>query len=162
MARLLAPVLCFTSEEVWTHLGKKGSIHLEAWPSAVSKRRDAALEQKWEKFLVIREKVLKALEERREKKEIGNSLEADVELTVSKKEETDFLKSFGQDLPGLFLVSRAEILFNPALTGDGFEVKVVKARGLKCERCWNYRDTVGKDKEHATLCHRCASVVKGV
>ena len=112
-------------------------------------------------FCAVRDKVLKSLEESREKKEIGNSLEADVELSVSKKEDKDFLKSFKEDLPGLFLVSRVECLEEPSLNEEFCRVTVHRARGQKCERCWNWRDSVGKDREHATLCHRCVEVLKG-
>jgi isoleucyl-tRNA synthetase len=159
LARVLAPVLSFTCEEAWRHLGKKSSVHLEAWPKAHSSRRDAALEARWERFLGIREKVMKALEEKREKKEIGNSLEAEVELVLSQKEETEFLLSFRDQLPGLLLVSDVRVHAGEA-GGEGLRVNVSKARGSKCERCWNYRESVGRDKEHATLCQRCVDVVK--
>lgn len=161
MARLLAPILSFTGEEVWGYLGRKRSVHLEEWPKPASKNRDTALEEKWEKFLAVRERVLKALEEKREKKEIGNSLEAEVELAFSKKEDRDFLESFKEDLPGLLLVSRATLSVRADVAGEVFDVLVSKAAGQKCERCWNYRETVGHDKDHKALCHRCAQVLKG-
>ncbi len=162
LTKMLAPVLSFTSEEVWEHLGHKTSVHLEGWPKLHSKNRNVDLEARWGRFLEIREKVLKALEEKREKKEIGNSLEADVELTVSKNEDLDFLKSFRDTLPGLLLVSRVGIILNGSLGEQGMAVAVSKASGQKCERCWNWRDSVGKDKEHPALCHRCVEVLKGV
>ena len=159
LARMLAPVLSFTSEEVWERLGFRESIHLQLWPKAHATRRDAQLEERWERFLVFRDKVLKALEVSREKKEIGNSLEAEVELSVSKKEEADFLKSFNEDLPGLFLVSHVSLAHDPSAGGESPRVVVRRARGQKCERCWNWRETVGKEKRHPTLCHRCAEVI---
>ncbi len=159
LTRLMAPALVFTAEEVWERTGSGESVHTQLWPKPSPKNRDAELEKRWEKFLEIREKVLKSLELKREKKEIGNSLEAEVELSVSKSEELEFLKSFQPDLPGLLLVSGAKIKFEPA-GGDETQITVLKAAGQKCERCWNYRDSVGKDKEHPTLCHRCAEVVK--
>lgn len=158
LARMLAPVLSFTAEEVWKHLGFSESVHLASWPEARSGRRDAALEERWERFLGVRDSVLKALEVSREKKEIGNSLEAEVELAVSKPEEADFLASFKEDLPGLFLVSHVSL--KTAVSQD--EVVVRRARGVKCERCWNWRETVGREKAHPTLCHRCVDVLKGV
>jgi len=159
LAKMLAPVLSFTCEEVWAHLGKKGSIHLEAWPKAAVKRRDAELEQKWQKLMGVREKVLKALEDKREKKEIGNSLEADVELSAS-KEVCDFLNGFKEDLPGLLLVSRALVReSSDPLIAENFKVTVTKARGKKCERCWNYRESVGQEDKHPTLCGRCVKVL---
>jgi isoleucyl-tRNA synthetase len=161
LTRMMAPILSFTSEEVWQCLGRTTSVHLEEWPKAVSKRRDAALEQKWERFLTYRDRVLKSLEESREKKEIGNSLEAEVELSVSRGEELDFLSTFKDDLPGLLLVSSVVLKEKAASADSDLTVAVRRAPGLKCERCWNYRSTVGKDKAHPALCHRCADVVKG-
>ncbi len=105
--------------------------------------------------------MLKVLEESREKKEIGNSLEAEVELSVSKNEDEDFLKSFKDDLPGLFLVSQVSWGKTPPADGESWRATVRRARGQKCERCWNYRETVGKDREHPTLCHRCVAVLRG-
>ena len=102
--------------------------------------------------------MLKALEEKREKKEIGNSLEADVELGLSNSGDRNFLESFKGDLPGLLLVSRVR-LSEAAQGTEGVQVRVQAAAGTKCERCWNWRDTVGKDKNHPTICHRCVEAV---
>lgn len=162
LGRLLAPVLSFTCEEVWQSLGFGGSVHLEEWPKASLKNRQTALEEKWARLFEIRDKVLKALEERREKKEIGNSLEAEVELTLSKSGERDFLKGFKNELAGLFLVSHVELRSGDSASREEVSVVVRRARGQKCERCWNFRETVGKDKNHPTLCDRCVKVLKGV
>ena len=109
----------------------------------------------------VREKVLKALEEKREKKEIGNSLEADVEL-VAPKETCDFLETFKEELSGLLLVSGARArLAEGFVEAESFEVIVTKARGKKCERCWNWRESVGNEPKHPTLCRRCVGVLKG-
>jgi isoleucyl-tRNA synthetase len=159
LAKAMAPVLSFTSEEVWESLNHKSSIHMELWPKLQPKYRDTTLEEKWERFLTIREKVLKALEVKREKKEIGNSLEADVKLSLSQNHDSEFLKGF-KDLPGLLLVSGVRVETKPA--AENLEVEVTKATGEKCQRCWNYREFVGKDKEHPSLCHRCVEVLKGV
>ena len=142
-------------------LGFSGSVHLENWPKSSPSHRRVELEERWEKFMGFREKVLKALEEKREKKEIGNSLEAEVELAVSKTDDRQFLENFKEDLPGLLLVSQARISPEPG-SGSELRVGVSKARGTKCERCWNYRESVGQNKEHPALCHRCTDVLKGV
>ncbi len=162
LARMLAPVLSFTADEVWKSLGRKECVHLEEWPKAAVKRRSPELEERWGRFLVIREHVLKALEEKREKKEIGNSQEAEVELTLSGNDDLDFLKSFKDVLPGLLIVSGVTLKAGEVPAGGDLQVVVSKARGTKCERCWNYRETVGKNKDHPALCHRCAEVLKGV
>ncbi len=161
LVKILAPVLSFTCEEVWQMLEFSGSVHLENWPKPLPSHRRVELEERWEKFMGFREKVLKALEEKREKKEIGNSLEAEVELAVSKTDERQFLENFKEDLPGLLLVSQARISAEPGSGGE-LRVSVSKARGTKCERCWNYRESVGQNKEHPALCHRCTDVLKGV
>ena len=161
LTAILAPILSFTCEEVRQSLGFSTSVHLEAWPKSSSKKRDLSLEERWDRLLGMREKVLKSLEEKREKKEIGNSLEAEVELTLAKNEDAEFLKSFKEDLPGLLLVSRATVLSGGIEDSEGLRVAVAKARGLKCERCWNYRETVGRDKDYETLCHRCVAVLRG-
>jgi isoleucyl-tRNA synthetase len=162
LARMLAPVLSFTCEEVWQSLGFRHSIHLESWPKINRHRPDPQWVERWERLMTVRNKVMKALELSREKKEIGNSLEAEVELVVLKSEEVDFLKSFKEDLPGLFLVSEVRWVENPSLDGESWQVAVRRARGKKCDRCWNYRQTVGKDRQYETLCHRCVEVLKGV
>ena len=161
LTRMLAPVLSFTCEEVWQCLGFKTSVHLESWPKPETGRRDAELEARWERFLETRDKVLKALEASREKKEIGNSLEAEVELSVSKSDEAEFLGSFKQDLPGLLLVSHVSLTQEAMKDSEPLRVIVRRARGIKCERCWNWRETVGADKRRPTICHRCAEVLKG-
>ncbi|OGW91829.1 MAG: isoleucine--tRNA ligase [Omnitrophica bacterium RIFCSPHIGHO2_02_FULL_63_14] len=159
LLKLLAPVLAFTCEEAWEALGEEGSIHLQEWPKPRPKNRDARLEARWERFLGVRDRVLKALEDKREKKEIGNSLEADVELTVQNSDEAEFLGSFGEDLAALMLVSDAKVTLGASGAGTP-AVAVRKASGKKCERCWNRRASVGADAVHPGLCRRCLDAVK--
>jgi len=160
MTKMLAPVLVFTCDEVWEASGRQTSVHLEAWPESFPGVRDRALEARWERFLGFREKVLKALEEHREKKEIGNSLEADVELSLLKRDDYDFLTSFGKDLPGLLLVSDVRLSPSKENASEETKVTVRKASGQKCERCWAWRPSVGQDKEFPGLCVRCAQVIR--
>ncbi len=160
LAKVLAPVLVFTCEEVWQALGNKTSVHLELLPEKAPSRLDETLLLRWHRFFEIREKVLKALEEKREKKEIGNSLEAEVELTLLKNEDKDFLEGFGDGLAGLFLVSGVRLSVNGTLSE--MSVQVRGASGKKCDRCWNWRATVGQDADHPTVCDRCANVLRGV
>ena len=161
LIRLLAPVLVFTSQEAWESLGLPDSVHLTEWPKPKPKYRDSQLEVKWDRFLEFRGVVLKSLEESREKKEIGNSLEAEVELGLFKSQDYDILKSFDDNLPGLFLVSGVSLILSEKEMTDSFSVVVKKAAGMKCERCWNYRKSVGEDKEYKDLCERCVRVLKG-
>jgi isoleucyl-tRNA synthetase len=163
VAKLLAPVLAFTADEAWGHLaafrGKKESVHLEDWPAAPRQWRDPALEAKWERFLAMRERVLKSLEAKREKKEIGNSLEADVELAISAEEDLRFFEAERKTLETVFLVSGVSVKKAPA---GADAVAVTRARGRKCVRCWNWREDVGQDREHPALCGRCRAAVKGL
>jgi isoleucyl-tRNA synthetase len=158
---MLAPILSFTCEEVWQAIGVSQSIHLESWPKPIQKNRDAFLEEKWGRFLEIREKVLKALEEKREKKEIGNSLEAEVELTFAKKDDYDFLKNFKGEAASFFLVSSVACALAEQTISEPLVVRVSRAGGLKCERCWNWRSSVGRSAAHPTLCERCVKVLNG-
>ncbi|MBA7667253.1 Isoleucine--tRNA ligase [subsurface metagenome] len=108
-----------------------------------------------------RDEVLKALEEARAKKMIGNSLEARVEISAS-GEDYDFLNRFLEDLAMIFIVSQVELGKGPP--GEGKEgnlkVEVKRAPGKKCVRCWNWSQAVGKDKKHPQLCPRCLKMVE--
>ncbi len=162
IAKMLAPILCYTSEEAWQlagpFAGKRESVHLEKWPEARPEWRDDPLEARWQRIADLREKVLKALEEQREKKVIGNSLEARVELLFSRDEDLRFFGAEARLLASVFLVSEVAVSKQEA---SGSAVRVERAGGLKCARCWNWREEVGQDKEFADLCRRCIGVVKG-
>lgn len=167
LVRILAPVLPFTCEEVWKHQahsdGAPASVHEAAWPEGIEGRRDAALEALWDRRLVLRERILKALEEKREKKEIGNSLEAAVELSGLGGPELEEIRSWSCEIRCLVLVSEIVVSENPAgskASPGSVEIRIRKARGSKCARCWMYDTSVGKDTVHADLCPRCADVVK--
>jgi isoleucyl-tRNA synthetase len=160
VTKTMAPVLCFTSEEIWQGLPAAikdaESVHLSAWPKANPKYFDKGLEEKWTHLRAVRDEALKALEEARNGKLIGNALEAKVELHASGN-LFEFLKENESELPALFIVSQVDVI--EAGTG-ALSVKVVKADGEKCERCWNFSVDRGQDAEHPTLCPRCAETVK--
>ena len=164
---MLAPVLSFTMEEVWQFMKKPEgapiTVQMMPWPEVKKEYLDEALEKKWDDFITIRGEVTKVLEMARRDKKIGNSLEAAVELYAS-GEALTILKAVEKDLPDLLIVSQATI--NDSGKGDtatereDLSITVKTASGHKCERCWKYSDTVGEDAEHATLCSRCAHVLK--
>ncbi len=160
--RLLAPILPFTSEESWGFLppaaGREASVHHAAWPAEAAKGRDAKLEKKWDDLLAWRDKILKALEEKREQKEIGNSLEAAVELHASRGPELDFLTAEKNLLAQVVLVSTLSVVPSE----KGAAVLVRHAAGTKCARCWIWREDVGQSAEHPDLCLRCDAAVKGL
>ncbi|MGH7230622.1 MAG: class I tRNA ligase family protein, partial [Nitrospiraceae bacterium] len=161
LTKLMAPILSFTAEEVWRTLpdiARKGitSIHLAPFPAPESRWADSALAQRWDQLLKVRETVQAALEAKRRDKVIGSSLEAQVVLHADDK-TLSLLKSYEADLPALFIVSKVRLM-----QGKGAEltVDVLRADARKCERCWNYRDAVGTDAAHPTLCDRCVEAIR--
>jgi isoleucyl-tRNA synthetase len=156
IVRLAAPVVAFTSEEVWEHLTQKrgGSVHLQTFREAgLPPGWSSEEESRWERLFALRTKVHEALEKERQAKKIGKSLEAGVlvEGGKAKVEDVTLLKE-------ICLVSHLEIR-----SGSGeAAVRVVAARGARCARCWKHEESVGKGTDHPELCERCTDVVKGV
>ena len=173
LVRLLSPVLCFTSEEIWQAMPHKAgddtySVLFNDMPVKNDLYNDEKLDEKYELIRKIRADVSKALEIARKDKVIGHSLNAKVELYAEGK-LYDFLKENEKDLITLFIVSDAEVVCGAsdetAFAGEdteGLKIKVSQAPGEKCERCWMYSTTVGEDKEHTKLCARCADVIKKI
>jgi isoleucyl-tRNA synthetase len=167
ITKLMAPILSFTAEEIWLSLGvqfgktmEAKSVHLSMLPQAESGRQDPELAKNWDRLLEIRVAVQAALEEQRRDKVIGSSLEADVEIRAN-PETYGFLKQYEADLSTFFIVSRAKLtaVHNLPHKPD-FMVLVAKAMAKKCERCWNYREAVGRDAAHPTLCDRCVEALR--
>ncbi|MDQ3132639.1 MAG: isoleucine--tRNA ligase [Acidobacteriota bacterium] len=154
MCRLLAPILAFTADEAFENLPhqKLASVHLAEFPK-VSGADNSRLLADWERIFAIRDEVLKSLEEARNAKQIGSSLEAKIILTAD-KETTMFLLPFYEDLRYIFIVSQVEVH-----QGDKFAVEIQKADGAKCERCWNYSSRVGESEKYPTVCERCVNTL---
>jgi len=157
---LMAPILAFTTEEAWELIpdfkDKDESIHIGFFPSFTQTWLGSDAFQDWEDLGMIREDVLKELELAREKKLIGNSLEAGVKLKVPTTQK-NLIEKYEKELPSLFIVSTVEIEVHD---GDIMEVEVSKAKGQKCQRCWNFSTYVGKSSEYPYFCRRCEEVVK--
>lgn len=172
MVRVMAPILCFTSEEVWKYMpsvpGRPESVHLADMPVYDSSWRNDELAAKWELVLKVRGDVTKAIEQSRVAKLVGHSLDASVTIKAE-GEVFKVLSELGEDLPGIFIVSAARASDSEDL-GDvyaspdvpGLLVKVEKAEGSKCPRCWIYDTFAGEDKEHPELCKRCSSVIRQI
>ncbi len=172
LVRLLAPIMTFTSEEVWDHLPKavdRGeSVHLALFPSAgeilgdttpAARPCEEKNEEDWATLRSVRDAVLKALEEARNNKLIGTGLEAQVAVAASDPVYS-VLARHADQLRYLFIVS-AVTLTQASGNGTGsVHVEVKKADGAKCERCWNYSTHVGEDKTYPTVCERCSAVLK--
>lgn len=165
---MIAPVLSFTMEEVWQFMKKPASmpesVFMMPWPECKEEYIDEALESKWDNFIEIRSEITRVLEGARRAKTIGHSLDAKVELHAT-GEALAILRSVEGDLAILLIVSQAKLVEGLAggveATGrEDLKVTVQAAEGEKCERCWIYSDTVGKDAEHPTVCARCAAALK--
>lgn len=153
--RLFAPILSFTAEEVYDNMPYEDaeSVHLTDFP-VKNLVDDAALEAKWDKLLEVRDDMNKALEESRNEKVIGKSLEAAVEVYSNDAEVVELLNSVA-NLNQFFIVSKVEVKENDGVAYDLATVKVTKAEGHRCERCWNIVDEVNEEG----LCPRCASIL---
>jgi isoleucyl-tRNA synthetase len=170
LVRLIAPVLVFTSEEIWRYLpkahGDQASVHMAEFPAVESliARIDAPKKDAWEELAKVRSAVLVKLEEARNAKSIGGSLEAKVSLYSSLPKLRSTLKAYTKQLPALFIVSQVEILdvapsgTNPAESA-GLAVQIEKADGKKCERCWNYSVHVGENSRYPGICERCSEAL---
>ena len=162
LARLLAPLLVFTADEVWENLPefKTGalppSVHLAEFPVA-RRDRDAGLQTRWERLFEVRDAVLRALEEARTAKLIGSGLEAHVRLAAERK-TFDLLEQYRAELRYLFIVSQVSVTLL-AEGEDGVRVVVERAGGQKCERCWNYSERVGEFTRYPTVCERCVEAL---
>ena len=160
--KLVAPILCFTSQEIWSYIpkldGMKDYVVFEQMPEAKA-AADEAFEAKWDRIMAIRDDVKKVLEQARADKVIGSALEAGLTLYCS-KEVYDFLNAIPMDeLADLFIVSHVDLVEGEGgVKGlvEGLGVNAAHAAGNKCLRCWKYETTVGKDG----LCPRCAKVLK--
>ena len=172
LVRVLAPILTFTSEEIFSMMPKAEvlkdvkSVHLLDWLDVPDLWKNFKIAEKYKNLLDIRPHVLKALEEKRRGGEIGSSLEAKLVFKTASDKDFQCLSTFQKELPAAFIVSQAEVR-KIADVAQGLsesfsktQIEIHKAEGEKCGRCWNYRPTVGKDQEHPALCDRCASIVK--
>ncbi|MBP3980561.1 isoleucine--tRNA ligase [Acidovorax sp. JG5] len=153
MLRWMAPFLSFTAEEAWKIFGDSESIFLETF-SALGQSDDGLL-AKWSRIREIRDAVNKEIEALRAASQVGSSLQANVALTVA-PEDHALLASLGDDLKFVFITSTIELI-----AGDALQVSASASSDAKCERCWHYRDDVGHDAAHPTLCGRCTSNLFG-
>ncbi|HEY0724667.1 MAG TPA: isoleucine--tRNA ligase, partial [Pyrinomonadaceae bacterium] len=160
LARMLAPILVFTADEIWENLAgrEEPSIHLALLPKADEQSHDE-LSAEWERLFTIREGVLRALEEARVAKQIGSSLEAKVTLQASGS-ALELLQKHQSDLRYLFIVSQVELGNSDA--SEGVSITISNADGQKCERCWNYSTRVGEWDRYPTVCERCVAALKEI
>jgi isoleucyl-tRNA synthetase len=172
LARMLAPLLVFTADEIWENLPPDSArhkfVHAALLPET-SGPVDAALLSNWERLFEIRDEVLQALEEARVAKQIGSSLEARVELRVA-SDTYEFLKGYEAELRYIFIVSQVDLTKTEGLVAHegnaGFtgvwETVVTRAEGQKCERCWNYSTHVGESQLYPEVCERCVKALEEI
>ncbi len=164
LARMLAPIIPHTAEEVWDVLpagpSRVASVHLSDWPTPDPAWDDEATEALFQELLEVRELVFReATEPMRKEKAIGSNQEASVVVTAP-PEVADRLAPHADLLAMLCIVSEVAVERGPE--GAEWSARAVKSSHPKCERCWNLRPTVGSDPDHPTLCDRCARVVRAM
>ncbi|MDK2926383.1 MAG: isoleucyl-tRNA synthetase [Bacillota bacterium] len=168
LVRLMAPVLTFTAEEIWTYVpgeDKEASVQLTAWPEVKKEYLDIDLEARWNELLQVRDDVAKALEKARQEGLIGTSLRARVDLWFPEnlRQTYELVKRYADQLPTLFIVSQVG-LHGPEDTPPaeaaamerffGARCRVSLAAGEKCERCWMYHEDI-----EGGVCPRCRAVL---
>ena len=161
LARVLAPILPVTADEMWRHLpgAREASVHLAEFPTRelVERLGDRTVTEKWQRLIAIRDDVNRALESARQGKAIGNSLGARVTLRAGGA-TGELLDRYRADLPMLFIVSQVAL----ELTGqaeDLLGIDVARAEGHKCARCWRIVDAISSDADTDGLCDRCISAL---
>jgi isoleucyl-tRNA synthetase len=174
LARLLAPVLSFTADEIWENLPEvrraavvgtvdggaavPQSVHMAEFPVVVNSNRDAPLVERWAQLYDIRDVVLRTLEETRIAKLIGSSLEAHVRLEA-RRQTFELLEHYREELRYVFIVSKVSLTLLEDGAGEDLRVHVERAPGRKCERCWNYSERVGEFTRYPLACERCVEAL---
>ncbi|MFG6148986.1 isoleucine--tRNA ligase [Halobacillus sp. B23F22_1] len=162
LVKLMSPILPHTTDEAWKFIPgtSEHSVQLTDMPTADDPVNQELVE-KWDHFMEVRDDVLKALEEARNEKVIGKSLDAQIAI-VPKDEKTKNILTSISGLHQLLIVSEAQLKDEAAEAKeyDYVKVAVEKHTGEKCERCWVSSHDVGKDSNHPELCERCAAVIE--
>jgi len=159
LVRLMAPVLSFTAEELWSALTGRSddSIFFQSWHAIPPVRDAAGLLGKWDRIRDLRAPVRKSLEDLRIAGKVGSSLQAELDLHASGI-DYDLLASLDDDLRFVMLTSAARL--HHLVEGD-LRVEVAPSTHAKCDRCWHYRADVGADPGHPSICGRCVSNLHG-
>jgi len=160
MLRLMAPILAFTTEEIWALFAEKfpgtpDSIMLSDAEPLPEVAGAATLMEKWARIRAVRAEVAKAMEAVRSAGGIGSSLQAEVAM-IAPAEDAATLASLGDDLKFVLISSAAHVI-----PGDRLQVTVTASTKPKCERCWHQHDSVGQNTDHPGWCQRCISNVDG-
>jgi isoleucyl-tRNA synthetase len=155
LSRLIAPILPILADELWRHLPgpRDVSVHVATFPADLERLRDAGLVERWSRLIEIREGVNKAIETARQRKVVGNSLEAHVTLRAG-ADRWPLLERYRAELPMLFIASQVTLLEQrPGDAAELLEVAVSRADGEKCPRCWRY--VTDRSEAAGGVCGRC-------
>jgi isoleucyl-tRNA synthetase len=159
IARLMAPVLPMTADELWRFLPgtRPASVHLAEFADA-SGLADPALVDEWDRLMTVRDQVNAALEDKRKAKVIGNSLGARLSVTA-RGPVAALLRKYEGQLPMLFIVSELDLQLGASDGPDDLRVEVAKAAGTRCDRCWRFVPSVRIEPEWAGICDRCVEAL---
>ncbi len=167
LVRLMAPILSFTADEIWQHMGgdRPPSVHAGVFIPVQESYQDPELAARWEDILAVRKEVTKALERARKNKEIGHSLDSSVTLGLSPRLQEKLLP-YRDHLRSIFIVSSVNLEDLDRMEGgedsetmSGVRLKISPSADPKCERCWVHDPTVGEDGAHPTVCKRCVQAM---
>jgi len=168
MVRMMAPVLVFTAEDIWQSIPKGAkekavpSVHMLDWPApnpacaSVSTGKSSGEELK--PIMDLIPEVTKALEEKRASGLIGSSFDAQINILTKDASWYKYVESLKHDLSEIFKVSRVAVTLAQQQQ-QTFAIEVSSAPGTKCQRCWNYSESVGKDSRHTAICQNCIEAI---
>ncbi|MDD5505949.1 MAG: class I tRNA ligase family protein, partial [Candidatus Omnitrophica bacterium] len=167
LVRAMAPILAFTAEEIWKNMPKESkekgiaSVHLLGWLTNNEDFKNFGGEYQaliFSEVISLIPQAAAALEELRSAGKIGSSFDAQINILTNTQDRYTFLQSFNIELCEIFKVSQVKLVFDQA-NSAGLSVKVEKAEGLKCPRCWNYSLKVGSDPAHPLICDNCLKAI---
>ncbi|MDP2826569.1 MAG: isoleucine--tRNA ligase [Sulfuritalea sp.] len=159
VTRLMAPILSFTAEEIWTTLKQGESVMLDTWHTLPEQAEESVLVTRWQALRAVRADVAKVLEDLRSAGKIGSSLQAEVSVRAG-ADTHELLASLGDDLKFVFICSKVS-LENASGSATGVTIAATPSAHAKCARCWHWREDVGHDANHPELCGRCVSNLHG-
>ncbi len=165
LLHLVAPILSFTAEEIWSFIGQEGSVHMSNYYPVKDVFKNDEIAEKIEHVVNVKKDVLKALEGMRREKVIKSSLEADVTIYVPNEALRKQLEEMGEEFRRFLQVAKVVLVQEKGGDMDEFDttcIASVRTEGKKCVRCWNFFDELGTDKDHPELCQRCTDVVKSL
>jgi isoleucyl-tRNA synthetase len=179
LTRILAPMVAFTADEIWQHMPKEKtdssitSVHLATWPrinpvfAQENLQTDQRIDVQLRPIIELIPDFTKALEDKRNLNLIGSSFDAKINILTKDKNRYNYLDKLKADLAEILKVSAVNVIQAQDLSGEqitpirfsDIAVEVLKADGIKCQRCWNYTNDVGLDRKHPNICQKCVAAL---